>query len=132
VGQFDHEAAVTLHFMYYNFCRIHKTLRVAPAMEAGIAGHVWEIDELVALMEPKSILDGLKQVIQQLDFSNAGRLTPCPLPENSNCTECCALVATSLAEITRHGWLEAFNWSGVTLRNIASNYPSARPPAGIG
>jgi len=36
-------AAYCLHFAYYNFCRIHKTLRVTPAMEAGIAGRVWEI-----------------------------------------------------------------------------------------
>jgi hypothetical protein len=55
----NHEAAIALHFMYYNFCRVHKTLRVTPAMEAGLANHVWEIEELVALLEPKSILDGL-------------------------------------------------------------------------
>ena len=33
----NHEAAIALHFMYYNFCRVHKTLRVTPAMEAGLA-----------------------------------------------------------------------------------------------
>jgi IS1 family transposase len=43
--------AVSLHFMYYNFCRIHKTLRVTPAMEAGITRHVWDIEEIVALLE---------------------------------------------------------------------------------
>jgi hypothetical protein len=43
--------AVALNFMHYNFCRIHQTLRVTPAMEAGIADHVWELDELVALIE---------------------------------------------------------------------------------
>ena len=43
--------AVALNFMYYNFCRIHKTLRVTPAMEAGLTDHVWEIEELVALLE---------------------------------------------------------------------------------
>lgn len=37
--------AVALHFMYYNFCRVHQTLRVTPAMEAGIADHVWTVDE---------------------------------------------------------------------------------------
>ena len=41
-------AAFCLHFAYYNFCRVHKTLRVTPAMEAGIAGHVWSIAELLA------------------------------------------------------------------------------------
>jgi hypothetical protein len=57
----NHQAAIALHFMHYNFCRVHKTLRGTPAMEAGIANHIWEIEELVALMEPKSILDGLTQ-----------------------------------------------------------------------
>jgi IS1 family transposase len=41
-------SAYCLHFAYYNFCRIHKTLRVTPAMEAGLADHVWEIAELLA------------------------------------------------------------------------------------
>ena len=39
--------AVALHFMRYNFCRIHKTLRVTPAMEAGLAQHPWTIAERV-------------------------------------------------------------------------------------
>ena len=51
----NHGHAVALHFMYYNFVRIHKTLRVTPAMEAGIAGHVWSMEELVALLEPKPL-----------------------------------------------------------------------------
>jgi len=46
----NHEAAVALHFMHYNYCRIHKTLRITPAMEAGLTHHVWSIEELVALM----------------------------------------------------------------------------------
>ncbi len=41
--------AVALHFMYYNFARIHKTLRVTPAMEAGIADHIWTLEEIVNL-----------------------------------------------------------------------------------
>ena len=43
------ECAVALHFMYYNFARVHKTLRVTPAMEAGIADHVWTLEEIVRL-----------------------------------------------------------------------------------
>jgi hypothetical protein len=43
------EHAVSRHFMYYNFGGIHKTLRVTPAMEAGIADHVWSLEEIVAL-----------------------------------------------------------------------------------
>ena len=43
--------AVALHFMNYNFCRIHQTLRVTPVMEAGITDHVWGIEELLGLIE---------------------------------------------------------------------------------
>ena len=42
--------AVALNFMYYNFCRIHQTLRVTPAIEAGLTDHVWELEELVELL----------------------------------------------------------------------------------
>jgi hypothetical protein len=43
-------AMVSPYFMYYNFGRVRQTLRVTPAMEAGIADHVWSIDEIVALL----------------------------------------------------------------------------------
>lgn len=46
----NHAAMVELFFMYYNFCRVHKTLRVTPAMAAGVGDHVWEIDEVVGLL----------------------------------------------------------------------------------
>jgi hypothetical protein len=46
----NHEAAVALHYMHYNFARIHQTLRVTPSMEAGIADHVWSLDEVVSLL----------------------------------------------------------------------------------
>jgi hypothetical protein len=53
VGQFEnHAASVALWFMYYNFCRVHQTLRVTPAMEAGISDHVWSIDEVLQMAEP--------------------------------------------------------------------------------
>ena len=42
--------ALALHFAYYNFCRIHKSLRVTPAMEAGITDHVWTIEELIGAL----------------------------------------------------------------------------------
>ncbi|MGD0266788.1 MAG: IS1 family transposase [Candidatus Methylomirabilota bacterium] len=48
------EAAVALHFMWYNFGRIHQTLRVTPAMEAGVTDHVWSVAEIVALLDKKS------------------------------------------------------------------------------
>jgi IS1 family transposase len=43
--------AIALHFMFYNFCRVHQTLRVTPAMEAGLSDHVWTLAELVGLLE---------------------------------------------------------------------------------
>jgi IS1 family transposase len=47
----NHGHALGLHYMHYNFCRIHQTLRVTPAMEAGIADHVWSIEEIVSLLD---------------------------------------------------------------------------------
>lgn len=41
---------LALHYMFYNFCRIHQTLRVTPAMEAGVSDHVWSLDEIIALL----------------------------------------------------------------------------------
>jgi len=45
----NHAHAVALHFMFYNFGRIHKTLRVTPAMAAGVSDHVWSLEEIAAL-----------------------------------------------------------------------------------
>ena len=47
----NHRAAVALYFVYYNFGRVHQTIRVTPAMEAGIANHVWSVEEIVALLD---------------------------------------------------------------------------------
>jgi len=49
----NHKAAVALHFMHYNFARIHQTLRVTPAMEAGVSDHVWSIEEIVGLLDQR-------------------------------------------------------------------------------
>ena len=46
----NHEAAIALHYMHYNFCRIHQSLRVTPAMEAGIANHVRSLEEIIGLL----------------------------------------------------------------------------------
>lgn len=47
----NHEHSICLHFMHYNFCRVHTSLRVTPAMESGLADHVWTVEELVGLLE---------------------------------------------------------------------------------
>ncbi len=46
----NHAYMVALYYMHYNFCRIHQTLRVTPAMEAGVADHVWSIAEIASLL----------------------------------------------------------------------------------
>jgi IS1 family transposase len=45
----NHSASVAIHLMHYNFARIHKTLRIAPAMAAGVSDHVWSLEEIVSL-----------------------------------------------------------------------------------
>lgn len=47
----NHEASVALHFMFYNFCRIHQTLRVTPAMAAGITDRLWDVEDLARLLD---------------------------------------------------------------------------------
>ena len=44
-------AAVSLHYMYYNFVRIHQTLRCTPAMEAGVTSRLWSIEDMVGLLD---------------------------------------------------------------------------------
>jgi hypothetical protein len=45
----NHCHAIALHFVYYNFVKIHKTLRVTPAMEAGLTKDLWNIEDIVKL-----------------------------------------------------------------------------------
>ena len=46
----NHQHALALYFMYYNFCRIHQTLRVTPAMAANVSDHVWDLSEMLGLI----------------------------------------------------------------------------------
>lgn len=49
----NHIAAIAIYFMHYNFCRVHQTIRVTPAMQAGLADHVWSLEEMCELI-PKA------------------------------------------------------------------------------
>lgn len=49
------KAMLALYFCWYNFCRVHQTIRVTPAMAAGITGHVWTVNEIVALCDSVAI-----------------------------------------------------------------------------
>ena len=51
----NHAHAVALHAMFYNFCRIHQTLRVTPAMQAALTNHVWSSEELVELLDASEV-----------------------------------------------------------------------------
>ena len=51
VARMNRRQTVALHFMHYNFCRIHRSLRVTPAMEAGITDHLSAIEDIVRLLE---------------------------------------------------------------------------------
>lgn len=50
----NHSHALALYFMYYNFCRIHKTLKITPAMAAGLTDKLWSTDDIVALIDKKA------------------------------------------------------------------------------
>ena len=49
----NHAYQIAIHYMHYNFCRIHKTLRVTPALAAGVTDRLWEIEDIVALLDSK-------------------------------------------------------------------------------
>lgn len=49
----NHIASIAIHYMHYNYVRVHQSLRVTPAMEAGVSDHVWSIAELIALLDTK-------------------------------------------------------------------------------
>lgn len=58
----NHWAAASLHFMYYNFCRIHTSLRITPAMAAGLTVRPWTIQNLIALLPPTPYSGGRGRV----------------------------------------------------------------------
>lgn len=47
----NHRLACAIHFLHYNFCRMHQTIRCTPAMAAKLTDHVWELSELMSLLE---------------------------------------------------------------------------------
>ena len=47
----NHAHAIAIHFMHYNFARIHKSLRVSPAIEAGVSDHLWSLEEIIGLLD---------------------------------------------------------------------------------
>jgi|SRR5271156_1155771 len=80
----NHVAAVSLHFMYYNFVRIHETLRVTPAMAAGITERVWDIEDVIGLLDLwKADKEAERKRAQGLELGTQGtciRIRPCSGP----------------------------------------------------
>jgi hypothetical protein len=46
--------ALSIYFMFYNFCRIHKTLKIAPAIAAGVTDKLWNMEDIVALIDARN------------------------------------------------------------------------------
>ena len=69
--------AVALHFMYYNFCRIHQSLRITPAMAAKVTHKLWEIEDIVALLgSPTKKVIKRKRSVRRVKTNFRNRLTP--------------------------------------------------------
>jgi IS1 family transposase len=65
------KAAIALHFVYYNFCRVHQTLKTTPAMKSGLTDHVWNISELLELTNSDKVANSvISSESNQSDSSN--------------------------------------------------------------
>jgi len=74
----NHAHQIALYFFHYNFCRVYKTLRVTPAMEAGLADHVWTLEELCSLLpetKPNRRIEKemISQALKRMDERNYGK-----------------------------------------------------------
>jgi len=67
----NHAAAIALHTFYYNFVRIHQTLKVTPAMAAGVTEKLWEMDDLVAMLEQWELANAFCGAVAKLTRSLA-------------------------------------------------------------
>ncbi len=78
----NHIAAVSLHTMYYNFVRIHQTLKVTPAMAAGVTDRLWEIEDIIRLLEDwQARQEGEKQAEREARWLG---IEPSVLPKSGN------------------------------------------------
>jgi IS1 family transposase len=83
----NHAHQIALYFFHYNFCRVHKTLRVTPAMEAGLTDHVWTLEELCGLLpetksstriEKEMISEALKRMDERSYGKDESGINPLP------------------------------------------------------
>lgn len=69
----NHALSVALHYMHYNFCRIHKTLRITPAMAAGVTDRVWDVKDIVAIIEAAEPAPAKRGPYKRHHEASAGR-----------------------------------------------------------
>ena len=74
----NHAAAVALNYFAYNFIKIHRTLRVTPAMAAGVTNRLWDVAHLVGLLESAES----KKVAQAVTCAQVNYRPTCPLSQN--------------------------------------------------
>lgn len=122
----NHRAAVALHFAWYNFCHVVKTLRVSPAVQAGVTDHVWELSELLAALlsevpcerpaaqplehlAPEGPARALPNGRGFLRLVTAGDGTPAPRPEPS--PEAPSMPAAPALVVDASGQIDLFSWT---------------------
>ena len=64
----NHASMVAIHAVYYNFARIHKTLRITPSMAAGLSDHVWSLEEIVMMAESYAPAPAKRGPYKKKDF----------------------------------------------------------------
>jgi hypothetical protein len=69
----NHAHQVALYFFHYNFCRVHKTLRVTPAMEAGLTDHVWTLEERCGLIPEENPIERIDRELITKTLNRAAR-----------------------------------------------------------
>jgi hypothetical protein len=69
----NHVAAISLYVAHYNFCRVHETLRVTPAMAQGVADHVWTIGELIDAALSGEIVSPIGRRVGRFTVIDGGR-----------------------------------------------------------
>jgi len=104
----NHIHAISIYFMHYNFAKIHTTLRITPAMAAGVTDHVWSLEEIVALLEQAEPKGGKRG-----PYKKQGSMQLSPFP---NCVSIPALVVMP--------WIKPENPQAINFSNSIQSYAS--------
>ncbi len=98
-----HAHSVSLHFMYYNFCRQHKGLDgISPAMAAGVTDHLWEIEDIVRLVNEARPKPGPREKYQKQNSNCPTTIKRLPVPCVLAAFSIIGLIEWRIADTTRH------------------------------